>query len=149
MPGTGIRPPLFERLAFSEEQTQHTRFFDRQALADSVRTELLRLLNTRRASGNMTTPPTLLDYGIADWSALQASNSDDRRRITREIRAAITHFEPRLHLSGVDVQAMPGRPRQLDIRLSGTLRHDRQEWPVAFVVQTSEAGLEVSHERFD
>lgn len=149
MPGTGIRPPLFERLAFSEEQTQQATFFDRQALADSVRRELLRLLNTRRASARMTSSPTLLDYGIADWSALQASNSDDRRRLTREIRAAITHFEPRLHLSGVDVQPMPGHPRQLDIRLSGTLRHDREQWPVAFVVQTSEAGLEVSHERFD
>ncbi|MFJ4142850.1 type VI secretion system baseplate subunit TssE [Pseudomonas sp. NPDC089734] len=149
MPGTGIRPPLFERLAFSEEQTSHTPFFDRQALADSVRTELVRLLNTRRASGTLTSPPTLLDYGIADWSALQASNSDDRRRMTREIRAVITHFEPRLHLTGVDVQPLPGHPRLLDIRLSGTLRHDRQQWPVAFVVQSSEAGLEVSHERFD
>ncbi|NAS62762.1 type VI secretion system baseplate subunit TssE, partial [Pseudomonas syringae pv. actinidiae] len=29
------------------------------------------------------------------------------------------------------------------------LRNDRQQWPVAFILHTSEAGMEVSHERFD
>ncbi len=149
MPGTGIRPLLFERLAFSEDESQRPTFLDREALADSVRSELLRLLNTRRAAPDMTSPPTLLDYGIAEWSSLHASNSDDRRRMTREIRAAISHFEPRLQLTDVDVQPVPGHPQRLGIRLAGILRNDRQQWPVAFVLHTSEAGMEVSHERFD
>lgn len=149
MSGTGIRPLLFERLAFSEDESQRPTFLDREALADSVRSELMRLLNTRRAAANMTLPQTLLDYGIADWSSLQASNSDDRRRMTREIRAAITQFEPRLQLSDVDVQSVQGHPQRLSIRLDGILRNDRQQWPVAFILHTSEAGMEVSHERFD
>ncbi|MDY7560396.1 type VI secretion system baseplate subunit TssE [Pseudomonas sp. 10B1] len=149
MPGTGIRPPLFERLAFSEEESQRPRFLDRYALAESVRNELLRLLNTRRAASPMTSPPTLLDYGIADWTAMQAQNSDDRRRMTREIRAAVTHFEPRLHLLDVDVQRVPDQPQRLSIRLSGTIRHDKQQWPVAFILDKSAAGVEVNHERLD
>lgn len=93
-----MRPLLFDRLASSEGDSQRTTFLDPRALADSVRDELLRLLNSRRSSGLRTSPATLLDYGVTDWSAMQASNSDDRRRMTREIRAAITRFEPRLQL---------------------------------------------------
>lgn len=149
MPYTGVRPPLFERLAFSEDEPARTTFMDRHALAESVRNELVRLLNTRRGASPMTSPPTLLDYGIADWTSLHANNSDDRRRITREVRAAVTHFEPRLSLLDVDVQAVPGQPQRLSIRLSGTIHHDKQQWPVAFILDKSAAGVEVNHERLD
>ena len=62
MAGTGILPPLFERLASSEVDT--VQVFDRQGLLDSVRTELLRLFNTRRGphpvSYTHLTLPTIL-----------------------------------------------------------------------------------------
>lgn len=145
MSTTGARPLLFERLA----GTAQTPRLDRQALAASVREELLRLLNSRRAGPPRTSPPTVLDYGLGDWSGLHASNPDDRRRIAREIRAAVTHFEPRLQLGEVEVRLVAGQPRSLSILLSGRLRQDGQEWPVAFVVDKSDLGLEVSHERLD
>ncbi|RON08951.1 type VI secretion protein [Pseudomonas brassicacearum] len=147
MTGTGILPPLFERLAASEADTVQA--FDRQALLESVRIELLRLFNTRRGQRPLTTPPSVLDYGIADWTALQQQRSDDRRQLSRQIREAIDHFEPRLQLGEVDVTPVPEHPQQLSIRLQGELRSGRQHWPVAFVIEKAGDGLEVRHERLD
>lgn len=147
MAGTGILPPLFERLAVSEVDT--VQVFDRQGLLDSVHTELLRLFNTRRGQRPLTTPPSILDYGIADWTALQQQRSDDRRQLAREVREAITHFEPRLQLGEVQVNPVPGHPQQLSIRLLGELRSGQQHWPVAFVIEKVSDGLEVRHERLD
>ena len=140
------RPLLFERLADSPGEAP---LLDRQALADSVREELTRLLNSRRAGPALSTPPTVLDYGIGDWSGLQASNSDDRRRIAREVRAAISHFEPRLKLGEVEVRQVLGQPRRLNILVSGLLRQAGHQWPVAFVLDKGDSAVEVSHERLD
>lgn len=138
---TALQPPLFERLAAGQD-----RVFDRAALADSVREELLRLLNTRRAR----TPPgaalNVLDYGLGDWTALQAQRLDDRRALTRDIRNAIGHFEPRLLLDDVDVQAAPQQPQRLQIRLSGYLRQGSQRWPAVFVIEDVAGSVEVRHE---
>jgi type VI secretion system lysozyme-related protein len=142
-----LLPPLFERLATSEVDTQHV--FDLQDLLDSVRTELLRLFNTRRGPHALTSPPSILDYGLADWTALQQQRSDDRRQLTREVREAINHFEPRLKLGEVQVNPVPDHPQQLSIRLLGELRSGQQHWPVAFIIEKASDGLEVRHERLD
>ncbi|TKJ86415.1 type VI secretion system baseplate subunit TssE [Pseudomonas koreensis] len=147
MAGTGILPPLLERLASSEADS--TREFDRQDLLDSVHAELGRLFNTRRGPRTLTQPPSVIDYGIADWSALQQQRSDDRRRLARDIREAITHFEPRLILGEVQVNPVPEQPQRMSIRLLGELRSGRQRWPVAFVIEPGGQGLEVRHERLD
>ena len=73
MAGFGLRPPLFERLASPANDTG--RAFDRLALQDSVHAELSRLFNTRRGPRALTEPPSILDYGIADWTALQQQRS--------------------------------------------------------------------------
>lgn len=147
MAGTGIRAPLFERLAWSEADEPPE--FDRQDLLDSVHAELGRLFNTRRGPRALTVPPSVIDYGIADWSALQQQRSDDRRRLARDIREAITHFEPRLLLGEVQVNPLPDQPQRLSIRLLGELRSGSQHWPVAFVIEPGNEGLEVRHERLD
>lgn len=149
MAATGILAPLFERLAAGEAQASGIEAFDPQALADSVRGELLRLFNTRRAGEALTSPPSILDYGLADWSALQGQRSDDRRKLAREIRQAVAHFEPRLALDAVDVQPLEGQPQRLGITLHGALRSGLQHWPVAFVIEQAREGFEVRHERLD
>jgi type VI secretion system lysozyme-related protein len=138
---SGLQPPLFERLAAGDD-----RVFDRAALAESVRSELLRLLNTRRAIRPPGTALTILDYGIGDWTALQAQRLDDRRALTRDIRSAITHFEPRLQLSEVDVAPSSEHPQRLQIRLSGLLCQGTQQWPAVFVIEHLAGTLEVRHE---
>ncbi|MGY2441247.1 type VI secretion system baseplate subunit TssE [Pseudomonas sp. SDO52101_S400] len=147
MAGTGILAPLFERLACSESDVAQA--FDLQGLLDSVHTELSRLFNTRRGPRPLTSPPSVIDYGIADWSALQQQRSDDRRRLARDIREAVTHFEPRLLLGEVQVNPLPEQPQRLSIRLLGELRSGSQHWPVAFVIEPGNEGLEVRHERLD
>ena len=76
MPYSGLLPPLFERLSAQADEAPD---FDHDALAESVRQELSRLLNTRRPSRTNGQQLTVLDYGILDWSALQALRVDDRR----------------------------------------------------------------------
>ncbi|TBW36697.1 type VI secretion system baseplate subunit TssE [Azotobacter chroococcum] len=146
--GTTIRPPLFERLAATAED-RDAADFDREALADSVRAELLRLLNTRRGPRPLTTPASVLDYGIADWSALQAERSADRRQLTREIRGAILQFEPRLQPGEIELLPVAGQRQRLCVRLSGVLRGGQQRWPVSFLIEEGADGLEVRHERLD
>ncbi len=135
---SGLQPPLFERLAAGDDSV-----FDRAALAASVRTELLRLLNTRRAIRPPGTALTILDYGIGDWTALQAQRLDDRRALTRDIRSAISHFEPRLHLAEVDIQPSNEHPQRLQIRLSGMLGQGNQQWPAVFVLDNLAGTVEV------
>lgn len=147
-PGTGMHPPLFERLASSDDSPS-TMDFDRAALANSVRVELLRLLNTRRAARPHTSQLSIIDYGIADWTALQGQRLDDRRQLAREIRTAIQYFEPRLQLSEVEVLPIAGQQQRLSIRLSGVLRNGRQHWPALFVIEDAGGAIEVSHERLD
>ncbi|WP_323160238.1 type VI secretion system baseplate subunit TssE [Pseudomonas fluorescens] len=147
MTSSGIFPPLLERLASGE--ADGVQALDRQSLLDSVHAELARLFNTRRGPRTLTVPPSVIDYGIADWSALQQQRSDDRRRLTRDIREAITHFEPRLLLGEVQVNPLPEQPQRLSIRLLGELRSGSQHWPVAFVIEPGNEGLEVRHERLD
>lgn len=145
---SGLLPPLFERLAASGEAFAGETF-DRDALADSVAAELLRLLNTRRPARPLLQEANVLDYGIADWTALQAQRAEDRRLLAREIRRAIGHFEPRLQLSDIDIASDPRQPQRLRVQLYGQLRQGPRQWPVAFVVSPSANGLEVRHERLD
>ncbi|MEX6500627.1 type VI secretion system baseplate subunit TssE [Pseudomonas zhanjiangensis] len=139
--------PLLDRLAsYDEARPAQVPAFDRQALADSVRQELLRLLNTRRSLRPRLKQLTVIDYGIADWSGLYADRSDDRLRLAREIRLAIAHFEPRLQLGEVDVQALDGSRHALRVRINGYLRSGVEEWPVAYAMDLADG---VVHERFD
>jgi type VI secretion system lysozyme-related protein len=146
MPYSGLLPPLFERLSAQADEAPD---FDRNDLADSVRLELTRLFNTRRIPHLPGRPLTILDYGIIDWSALQALRVDDRRLLLREVRAAVHHFEPRLQLSEVDVEALPDNHQRLAIRLAGYLRSGRRSWPALFLLAPGDDGLEVRHEHID
>lgn len=147
--GAGSQPPLFERLASEDEEDHASPVYDRHALAESVRNELQRLLNTRRASRRRLPQLSIIDYGIPDWSALHGERSDDRRLLAREIRDAIARFEPRLSLDMVEAIPLPNQLQTLSIKLTGSLREGDRRWPVAFVIDTATDGLEVRHERFD
>ncbi|QRY77362.1 type VI secretion system baseplate subunit TssE [Pseudomonas sp. PDNC002] len=141
MSGYGL-PPLFERLAEQDGRDA----FDLEALCASVSRELSRLLNSRSpARGGAG----ILDYGILDWTALQARRDSDRRLLAREIRRAIQRFEPRLELAEVTVEPDPQQPQRLRARLHGTLRQDPRRAPLLFDLTPTGGTLEVRHERFD
>ncbi|HEY1028011.1 MAG TPA: type VI secretion system baseplate subunit TssE [Pseudomonas sp.] len=146
MQHSGLLPPLFERLSAQADETPG---FDSDDLAESVRLELVRLLNTRSHPRFSGRPLTVLDYGISDWSALQALRVDDRQKLLRELRAAVQHFEPRLQLSEIDVEALPSQPQRLGIRLAGQLRSGCRAWPALFLLTHGGDNLEVCLERLD
>ncbi|WP_134568864.1 type VI secretion system baseplate subunit TssE [Pseudomonas aeruginosa] len=140
---SGALPPLFERLSAEADDRPA---FDDRALAESVRGELLRLLNTRRPANARS---GILAYGLADWTAVQRLRAEDRRQLAREVRAAVEHFEPRLQLAEVEVEPDPGNPQRLRIQLGGSLRSGSRLTPALFVIEQGSDGLEVRHERFD
>lgn len=142
MQGIG-RAPLLDRLADTGEAEP---VFDQRALAASVAQELSRLLNSRSPSGSGV---GILDYGIADWTALQAGRESDRQRLAREIRRAVSRFEPRLRLAEVVVDADPLHPQRLRVRLLGNLRQDPGRAPLLFELIPVGGTLEVRHERLD
>jgi type VI secretion system lysozyme-related protein len=141
------RAPLLDRLASQEGAgREQAPDLDRQALGESVRQELLRLLNTRRSPRPRLKQLTVIDYGIADWSGLYADRGDDRLKLAREIRLAIPHFEPRLQLIEVDVQPLAGSRHAMRVRIAGRLRGATDAWPVTFEMDMVDG---VVHERFD
>ncbi|MCP8467007.1 type VI secretion system baseplate subunit TssE [Pseudomonas sp. ZM23] len=136
-------PPLFERLAEGGEAADT---FDLEALAASVSRELSRLLNSR---GPVLGGIGILEYGILDWTTLQARRDADRRLLAREIRRAVQRFEPRLNLAEVVVDADPEQPQRLRVRLLGSLRQDPQRTPLLLELTPTGGTLEVRHERLD
>ncbi|PXB88570.1 type VI secretion system baseplate subunit TssE, partial [Pseudomonas aeruginosa] len=126
---SGALPPLFERLSAEADERPA---FDDRALAESVRGELLRLLNTRRPANARS---GILAYGLADWTAVQRLRAEDRRQLAREVRAAVEHFEPRLQLAEVEVEPDPGNPQRLRIQLGGSLRSGSRLTPALFVIE--------------
>lgn len=131
---SGALPPLFERLSAEADERPA---FDDRALAESVRGELLRLLNTRRPANARS---GILAYGLADWTAVQRLRAEDRRQLAREVRVAVEHFEPRLQLAEVEVEPDPGNPQRLRIQLGGSLRSGSRLTPALFVIEQGNDG---------
>lgn len=109
-------------------------------LAESVRDELSRLLNTRLARRPTGTQRTILDYGVADWTAASPHNDDERRRLIREVAAAIRAFEPRLRLVAVSLQPVAPAATALRLVIEGYLPGPHGEAELPFHMDVSENG---------
>lgn len=109
-------------------------------LAESVRDELSRLLNTRLASRPASTQRTILDYGVADWTAASPQDDDERRRLIREVAAAIRAFEPRLRLVAVTLQPVAPAATALRLVIEGYLPGRNGEAELPFHMDVSENG---------
>ncbi len=138
--------PLFERLADEAPFDAHeradavaARALDAQGLRDSIRAELLRLLNTRR--GRTRGPATLgepdvLHYGLPDWSALSAAHAGDRAVLERQVAQAVRAFEPRLAEPRATIEPDPDAPWRLRLRIGGLLRgRDGAQQTASFLVR--------------
>ena len=126
MKATSFRVPLLERLAEAEPwQAEATplRLFDRQAAVASICSELTRLLNTRRHSLPLLNEYSIIDYGIADWSGFKTGFVEDRRQLVRDIKQAISVFEPRLKNVQIQIFSADGRN-------AASGRYRRRSWRV-------------------
>ena len=117
---------------------------------ESIRAELIRLLNSRRSAlarsesyGELDR--SLVNYGIPDFTGANMRAGDDRESLRLEIERTIRLFEPRL--SSVRVELLsPEQPsdRTVRLRIHAQLKvFDRTE-PVAF-----ESQLDAAKRRFD
>jgi type VI secretion system lysozyme-like protein len=126
------RAPLFDRLAAPQgREAASGRLLDRAGLEASIGRELLRLLNRRSAPG-ATAVPTVLDYGLPDWSALHPANPEDRARLARSIVRAVQVFEPRLRDARAEVAPSPRDHGALVVRLTARLALGADSWPLQF-----------------
>ncbi|WP_207005389.1 type VI secretion system baseplate subunit TssE [Trinickia mobilis] len=145
---SAVRPvapvPLFERLEddapFSADEPSVQRLLTPDALRDSVRAELVRLLNTRRGKTPAAArrPLDVLLYGLPDWSASHAARAADRATLERDIVEAVTAFEPRLGAPHAQIEPDPDVPWRLRLRITGHLATADGRWPVSYVAQLAD-----------
>lgn len=106
---------------------------------ESIRAELLRLFNTRCASPPMAPSPSILDYGLPDWSGMSVADADHRKAIAHAMRKAVIDYEPRLR--DVRVEALPSdtlRPASLTLSLHARLRSGGHAFDMLWVVAPGE-----------
>ncbi len=135
----GARALLFERLVDdqheSQEEARPLRIHDIDALRESVKREVTRLLNTRRPhreTSHEGDELTVLDYGIPDFSHLEAASTTDRQNLAAILVKSIAAFEPRLTQVEVSLNPAPGNPTRLVGRINAMLEVDSVKEPVSF-----------------
>lgn len=138
-PIRGARALLFERLVDdqheSQEEARPLRVHDVDALRKSVKREVTRLLNTRRSHPETLhhhDELTVLDYGIPDFSHLNAASTTDRRYLGAVLVRAISAFEPRLKQVEVTLDQAPGTQTRLVGQIHAMLEVGSVKEPVSF-----------------
>ncbi len=147
----GVRASLFDRLVdtapLETEEARPLRTLSRDELLASVCREVSRLLNTRNSSWwtEASGSRTVLNYGVADYTAFYPANQGNRRRLEMMIAGSLEAFEPRL--KGVRVRVEPGyEAHMLQARIDATLVVERMNEPVSFpvVIRNRDSYIEVN-----
>lgn len=135
----GGRALLFERLAGGDPPAAQGgarpfRIHETASLKESVRRELVRLLNTRSSAGidSRGGEMSVLDYGLPDFTSLSALSGDDRARLAAAVAQAIAAFEPRLRDVRVTAEGLRSNDRALILRLDALLVVGDHAEPVSF-----------------
>ncbi len=100
--------PLFDRLCMPDPVLPQGRLLAGRDLLDSLRRDLLRLLNTRNGqtiAQFLACEGSVLHYGLPDVGGLSARSESDLQVLAQVVAHGITLYEPRL--SGVTVTARP------------------------------------------
>jgi type VI secretion system protein ImpF len=143
----GSPAPLFDRLIDTRprepEEARPHRVLARAELLESVRRELVRVLNTRCSESIEELkgqPRTVVNFGLPDFFALSPSSDRDRQRLASLIADAVRVYEPRLRSPAVDVVFEPSRSRELVVIVHGSVLVDDLPEPVSFALTIEERG---------
>ena len=146
----GGRALLFERLAGGDppaarEGARPFRVHETASLKESVRRELVRLLNTRSSAGinSRGGEMSVLDYGVPDFTTLSALSGDDRVKLSAAVAQVIAAFEPRLRDVRVTAEGMRSNDRALILRLDALLVVGEHSEPVSFPLLVRAGGVEL------
>jgi type VI secretion system protein ImpF len=108
--------------------------------------ELQSLLNTRlpvSAGSGDEGSQSVVNYGLPDFSTLNAASPGDRTVLARLIERKITAFEPRLRQVRVVLEMHPSRRRTLIGTLHGTLLLGSIGEPVSFPIALGDSGVAI------
>lgn len=114
----GRERTLLERIAGTGdgERFQSSAAEDIEALADSVRRHLRRLLSSRHGLSQ-----ALPDYGLPAMTDLVVGSSDYVHRVQEAIRSTVEKYEPRLRHVRVTHHAGEGDKHTLSFLIEGVL----------------------------
>jgi type VI secretion system lysozyme-like protein len=138
---------LFDFEPRQTEEAQPQRVLRRAQVVDSIRTELVRLLNTRCAETIDRLPGqdrTVVNYGLPDFLTLKPRNDRDRQRLASLVGDAIRAYEPRLRNPSVTATTLPGTQSALLLAVEGTVVLGELSEPVSFPLMITERGTTVA-----
>ncbi|CAO5679262.1 MAG: hypothetical protein HEEMFOPI_01251 [Holosporales bacterium] len=138
----GSKPLLFDRLvddALNDiDESSGIMFLSFDKIKDSIRVELSRLLNTRAKSLEADDDEKLSSYGapsfygLPDFSAYDATNSEDWPKIANYVKKSVDRFEPRLKNIVVSILEFDSLAQRLNIIIKGSLNIKKIEGEVTF-----------------
>lgn len=120
------------------------RAYELQALIDSVLRELQCLLNTRlpvAAGRSDESTQTILNFGLPDFSLLNAASPGDREALAALIEVKIAAFEPRLRQVRVTLDADSSNRSRVTGTMRGMLQTASFSEPVSFPVVLGRSGI--------
>ncbi len=135
------RVPLFERLIdpnpASSKEPRPLRSYNRPQLRESIRRELVRMLNTRCSIPEQllwSREQTTIDYGIPDFAMVSPNSSRDRRHIAQVLQKIIPTLEPRLKDVRITVGEFVDEYKALWLRIEAMMVTESIREPVSFPV---------------
>lgn len=133
------RALLFDRLVDDAPrepvEPQPRRTFTRAELRESVRRELVGLLNTRcpvAAPAHDPRARSVIDYGVPDCALFSPNSEADQQRLAQILCEAITAFEPRLQQVRVMVETFQEHHKALQVRIEAVLVVASVSEPIVF-----------------
>jgi type VI secretion system protein ImpF len=140
-PISGLSAPLFDRLTESGAGVSPSyagKVLDRNALLESVRQEIGRILNTRNhLSGTLRefAEGTVLDYGIPNFSHVSPASPLELQQLGDLLARRIASAEPRLASVQVRLQPDPASPKSAIGIVRAVLRIGSVVEPVTFPLE--------------
>jgi type VI secretion system lysozyme-like protein len=113
------------------------------ALSESVVRELRCLLNTRLpfpAGSSDESSQTVMNYGLPDFSHLNAASPGDREILARLIERKITAFEPRLRQVRISLEPHPVERGAVTGSMRALLQTESISEPVEFLLARGRSG---------
>lgn len=132
-----MKERLLKRMSRWEQSsnTEHDDI-DANALIDSIRDDVEKLLNTRRGTVLIDE-----DFGLPDFShMLNGYSAPDANSILQQMHLQIKRYEPRIqgmHVRYVDQSRYPGK---LQFQITARVDHKGQEIPFSAVALLSDDG---------
>ncbi len=145
----GSRPLLFDRLvdldATNPFETADNLYLTKEQVKESIQLEISRLLNTRRAEGMPEDEDDIFSdseeslsapsyFGLPDFQAYDAANTQDWDLIANLIKISVSYFETRIKNIDVEVINFNNNKQLLEVSITGSLNLNKTKGEVTFPV---------------